>query len=315
MSRNTLTIATQRRFSAGVVESLPDTISEENALYWLDNLGKLKETLVGVLILPEANWLDRLIQAENDAHRAFFGQTFDLAQFAATLEHFGEDRIGQWAKLGLEPHFFPVCLFQPDARIRGWKVKPEAWFWQQVANGAIKRRNASGELETVQEVRFDGATLLVDTRCKPLFDDGRQMFQNDEECLGIIMKTLRVEGRVAHYDYGPQESRFGASSREWDEQIRPALEACPEFEGVAFRLERVIEANAVPQIYKRMPRKKDGQTNTWVWYEEFFGGASYRLDGGYSGSGGLARVHCVDVDDHWSYGAVRPVGVLDARSV
>lgn len=312
MSRTTLTLATQRRFAAGVIESLPDGMSEERALWWLNNKAKLKKALGGALIRSDIGWLDQLIQAENDAHRAFFGQTFDLSQFAETLERYGEERVDRWAKLLFEPHFLPKWQFSADAKIRGWKVKPEAWFWEKVAAGNIKRRNAAGELETVEEVGFDGVTLLIDTRCKPHYSDGRQMFENDG-LMGGVIEALREQGKIARYD--PQSSRFGISSCEWDEQIRPALEALPEFEGASFRLELASEAIAIPQIFKRMPRRKDGQTSTLVWYEEFFEGASHRLCGGNSDRGGLAYVYCSDIGGHWYGRAVRPVGVLDAWSV
>lgn len=309
MNRTTLTLATQRRLAATVVENLPDRVSEEDALYWLANKDKLKVLLGESLILSATDWLDRLVQNENDAHRTFFGQTFDLDQFRATLEHFGEERVGQWADLGLQPHFLPKLALTQGSKFRGWKIKPEEWFWQQVAAGTIKRRNATGDLEVVKEVGFDGDTVLIDTRCKPAYDGGRQMFANDL-LLGTLIETLRDKGKIARYEYGEQSSRFGVSSLEWDTHVRPALETLPVFENVAFRLEMAIEANCVPQIYKRMPRKKDGQTDTWVWYEEFVEGESHRLDGGHSGYGGLARVRYHDVDVHWVYRAVRPLGVL-----
>ncbi|HLB32539.1 MAG TPA: hypothetical protein VJL27_03225, partial [Patescibacteria group bacterium] len=121
-------------------------------------------------------WLDRLVQAEKAVHCAFFGRTFDLSQFRSTLERYGEDRVKKWAELGLEPHYLPEWTFSPDAKVRGWKVRPEPWFWEQLAAGNIKRRNAAGELETITAVGFDGATLLIDTRCNPVYDNGRQMF-------------------------------------------------------------------------------------------------------------------------------------------
>ncbi|TSC96145.1 MAG: hypothetical protein CEN88_390 [Candidatus Berkelbacteria bacterium Licking1014_2] len=313
-----LTLKTQRALSILLTEGIPDDLPEETAKYWKDHKNELHARERELLFARVAsdNWLGRLIQAENDALRAFFGQTFDLSQFVEMLERFGEDRISQWAMFGLEPHFLPEWQFKPDAEIRGWKIKPEPWFWQQVAAGNIKHRNAVGELEIVKEVVFDGTTLLIDTRCKPDYNDGKQMFAKDEPFLGGLIEMLRSDGKIARYEYGDQSSRFGVSSHEWDEQIRPALEVCPEFDGVTFRLELTIEANSIPQIYKRMPRKKDGQTSTWVWYEEFFEDVSARLYGGYSDYGGLARVwDSCDVGRHGVYGTVRPVGVLDAQTI
>jgi len=312
MSRTTLTLKTQRRIIGRITEILPDDLSEEDALFWIGHSAQLSEGLRNVLIRSKINWLDQLVQAENNALGAFFNETFDLSQFAATLKQFGEKRVMQWAKLGLKPHFLPRIVFTHGSKFPGWKIKPESWFWQKVADGSIKRRNVAGELEIVKEVRFEGTTVLIDTRCKPAYDGGRQMFANDEGFLGGVIEALRTEGKIAHTDAGPPSSRFNISSSEWDEHIRPALEARPEFEGVTFRLEQTIEANVIPQLYMWIPRKKDGRTNTWVWFEEFFEGASSRLDGGRSDYGGLADVCCYYVVNHWFSGAVRPVGVLDA---
>ena len=129
------------------------------------------------------------------------------------------------------------------------------------------------------------------------------------------IENLRAEGKVAHYDYGPQSSRFGVSFLEWDEHIRPALEARPEFEGVTFRLESVIEASFLSQACQQMPRRGDGQTNTWVWYRGYYEDATCRLVGGDFAFGGLADVCYYSVVHHSNGGAVRPVGVLDARTV
>lgn len=314
MSRTPLTVVTAVTLACNLGKVVPKLgLSEEDAGYWNGHLDELHSKVQNVLSC--SNWIDRIIQSENDAHRAFFGQTFDLAQFVKVLKCYGEDRIGQWINLGLEPHFLPKWQFRPDSKVRGWKVKPESWFWQKAADGSIKRRNAAGKLEVVEKVDFDGIAVLIDTRCKPAYDNGRQMFANDEAFMGSMIESLRTEGKIARYSECPQSSRFCISSKECDEQICPALTMRPEFEGVRWRLELAIEANSIPQIYRRMPRRKDGQTDTYVWYEEFFEDASSRLYGGYSVSGGLAHVDCHDVDNHWYSGAVRPVGVLVTRPV
>ncbi len=313
MSRTPLTAKTAVNLACNLGKVVPKLgLTEEEATHWNTHLEKLHRSIRDVLL--HGNWLDRLVQAENDAHRAFFGKTFYLAQFAQTLERLGEDCISRWAKLGLEPHFLPKFQFQPGIELPGWRVRPQEWFWQQVAAGNIKRRNAAGKLETVKEVGFDGTTVLIDARCKPMYDGGRQMFANDECFLGELIEKLRAEGKIAPYEYGPQ-SRFGISSREWDEQICPALEARPEFKDVRFRLELAIEANTIPLIYNGMPRREDGQTDIRVGYEEFFEDELSRLCGGFSDDGGLAFVRCIGVDYRWHRQAVRPLGVLDARSV
>ncbi|MCG2808859.1 MAG: hypothetical protein L6275_00745, partial [Candidatus Portnoybacteria bacterium] len=73
-----------------------------------------------------------------------------------------------------------------------------------------------------------------------------------------------------------------------------------------------IEANVIPQLYTDMPRKDDGNTNTWVWFEEYFKGRVRRPGGGRSsGYGGLADVCCSWSAYHWySHGSFRPLIVL-----
>ncbi len=301
-TRTPLTLKTQRTLVGRIIENMPDDLPEETAQHWNRYTGELGAGLRELLLRPAdtSSWVDKIVAAENKSHRAFFGQTFDLSPFRAVLEKYGEERVRVWAGLGLEPHYLPKCLFQPDSKFRGWKIKPNNWFWGQVTAGNIKRRNATGGLETVTEVGFDEISVLIDTRGKPEYDGGSQMFDDDETFLGGLIKNLRSNDKIAHYDYGPQQgSRFGVSSLEWDSGTRPALESRQEFAGVSWRLELAIEANTIPQIYKRLPRRKDGQTNTLVWYEEFFGALAGRLGGGCAYSGGLASVHWHGSDSHW----------------
>jgi hypothetical protein len=133
----------------------------------------------------------------------------------------------------------------------------------------------------------------------------------DDNLLGPIIERLRQEGKIAKYEYGTPASRFGVSGDdEWEDQIRPAL---AEFLGIKVarvRLERAIESNIIPQLYSYLPRQRDGETDTWVWYEEYFEDGSYRLYGGSSDFGGLSRVYCLWAGSHWFYRAFRPLVVL-----
>jgi len=261
-------------------------------------------------VIPEGDWLETILDRERKDHQNFFGQEFDLTNFRVTLEKYGAKAISQWQKLGTEPHFLPEATMSRDANFRRWKVKPENWYYEQVAAGKILRRQPDGSLVPDKEAfKLEGITVLIDARLKPHYKDGKQMFENDN-LLGPIIEELREKRKIARYEYCPQSSRFGVSADEWEDQIKPAL---AEFLGVEvpqIRLERAIEANVIPQLYPHMPRENDGATNVWVWYEECFGDASFRFDGGFSEYGGLSSVSFDSAVSHWHTQAVRPLVVL-----
>ena len=252
-------------------------------------------------------WFEQILAQERACRLAFFGQEFDLSDFAATLKKYGESRIRFWQKIGLEPHFLPRLEMAESTSFQGWKVKPEQWFYQKIAEGRILRE-ISGQLAVDKGAhKLLGITALIDTRLKPKYEDGRQMYENDN-LLGPIIEELRRAGKIA--DCKPHSSRFSVSVNEWEEDIKPALADKLNLEPNQLRLERVIEANVVPQLYPYMPRKDDGKTNTWVWYEERFEGRGRRLHGGDSDDGGLAGVNDDWADNPWDYGSFRPLAVL-----
>lgn len=254
------------------------------------------------------SWLQEILERERQHHLDFFGREFDLLKFEKTLERYGYQKIQEWQKLGLEPHFLPSASMMPGDDYSGWKIKPEKWFYEQVIEGKIFR-NIKGELEKVATVKLEGITVLIDARLKPAYRDSKQMYENDN-LLGYIIEELRESEKIASYKYGSQPSRFGVSADEWEKQIKPVLAKKLGLRTTQIRLERAIEANVVPQIYSYMPRKNDGKTNTWVWYEEYFGGRDRRLLGGYSDGGGLADVNDVWADGHWYDRSLRPLAVL-----
>jgi len=251
-------------------------------------------------------WLEQILARERACHLAFFGKEFDLSYFAFKLKKHGESKIRFWQKLGLEPHFLPAISMSQSDNYPGWKVKPEAWFYQKIAEGRIKR-DAGGELKTVKETKLEDISVLMDTRLKPKYNDGKQMYENDN-LLGPIIQGLRKEKKIAKYEYGPQDSRFGVSANEIEAHIKRAFAEKTGLNEV--RLETVSEANAIPQIYTYMPRKDDGKTDTWILYEEYLDDRDYRLHGGNSDYGGLANVSSNDAGGHWHHRSFRLLAVL-----
>lgn len=136
------------------------------------------------------------------------------------------------------------------------------------------------------------------------------MFADDESFLGPLLEGLRNGGKIEAYKDGPPSSRFGVSARDWDDFVRPAVAQRLGLDFNRVRLETAIEASIIPQLLIDKPRVNDGKTDTWMWYEEFFEGADFRLCGGRSDSGGLADVGWGYSGEHWGRRAFRPLGVL-----
>lgn len=213
-------------------------------------------------------WIKSISYKEEHAHNMFFGRIFDVTEFEKTLKRYGRKLVEYWQSLGLEPHFLPEVAMSQEAKFSGWKKRPEEWYYEQVAERKISRSQPK-QFKPVKEVKLGGISVLIDTRARPLCQDGRQMFK-DDNLLGPIIKKLRQEGRKLNkYKKGPQSSRFGISGIELIYVKFPLAKSL----NIGFRqirLETVIEENVIPQIYPHMPRSEDGKKNTWVWCEEWY---------------------------------------------
>ena len=270
-----------------------------------------EEILEGMqLLIGGGGWLGEILTRERQCDETFFDMGFDLEEFRKTLQKYGQKKIQEWQKLGLEPHFLPAISMNQDTKFRRWRVKPDEWYFWETAEGKILRQQPDGKLIVDKKAfKLEGITVLIDTRLKPAYSNGKQMYKNDN-LLGSIIEKLRKDEKIAGYDCGSQSSRFGISTDEWEREVKPALSELLGLDVSQVRLEKAIEANVIPQLYPYMLRKDDGKTNSWVWYEEFFGDRDRRLGGGDSDDGGLANVDRRFSDDHWISDSVRPLIVL-----
>jgi hypothetical protein len=297
-------------FAGAVVACLPRTLLSETMEMYKEDRGRLRTLLANAFAEAgnpkKPGWLTKILDAEREAHRNFFGKEFDLTEFENKLRQYGRMRIRQFRQLGLEPHYMPPVAMLKDSDWPGWKIKPEEWFFMQTAAGKILRA-INGELVAIKEPRLEYKTVLIDTRLKPAYDDGKQMYENDN-LLGQIIADLRQNGKIQ--DYQIRQSRFNVSAREWEEHIKPALAEKLGLPASQVRLETTMERNVIPQLYKHMPRQSDHQTNTSVWCEEYFEDRGSRLDGGNSDYGGLANAFRDDSGSHWGCCSFRPLAVL-----
>jgi hypothetical protein len=260
------------------------------------------------------DWIRIILDRERQCHLAFFGQEFDLSKFQQTLEKYGKERIDFWQSLSLEPHFLPPVAMSENADFPGWKIKPEDWYYKRVAEGQVQRRQPDVTLTPDKEAfRLEGITVLINTRPKPESKDSILMFENDN-LLGPIMERLRHEGKIHKHPCNPPSSRVDVWPKEQERHVKPAL---AEFLGVQasqIRLERIIEANVIPQMYPHMPRKNDGNTKTTCWYEEYIKPTSCRSCQSQGGYGNLDLIICTDPlsGKHTMDRAIRYLVVLDS---
>lgn len=255
------------------------------------------------------NWLDSILAKEKRAHLGFFGREFDLSKFETTLRKYGQDKINEWSKLLLEPHFLPNVEISRKAKFPGFRVRPSDHSYEAVYRGKVLRMINGKLTQDLKAHWLLGQAVLIDTRLKPAYQSGRQTW-SDDNLLGPIIEKLRGQKKLPPCQYGPQSSRFQVSDLDWDEQVRLQFSKKLDLAVSNLRLGRAVEGVVVPQIYTHMPRKDDGATDTWVWYEEFFEDRSRRVDGGYSSCGGLADVYRNYSGDRWSHVSLRPLAVL-----
>lgn len=190
---------------------------------------------------------------------------------------FTEENLQKWEKYNLKPVFLPDEEIAEDRSLKNW-TKPKKWFYTKIREGAISPDSA----------KLKRGWYLADFSIGVDYTDGSQVFPNDP--LASIIERLRKEGKVGKYDKTPLGSRFSIiPQNEWLivlAEIAKEIGLKPE----QIRLERVIEFNAIGNLYD--PNR--GKFNTWECFEDSFED-SFRLFGGGRGRGGLASVY-----DYWS---------------
>lgn len=261
---------------------------------------------ITIIKRAKTDWLAKIIDLERQYHLNFFGREFDFSGFEKTLKGYGRKQVRTWGGLGLEPHYLPEVVFNRDGQFPGWKVKPNNWFWDMLSQGKVLR-DVCNKLVPVKEARLEGIAVLIDTRLKPAYRDGKQMYADDNLLAGIL-QDLRKENKIDSYN--PNTSRFGVSADEWEKHVKKSVAEKLGLSIGQLRLETALEGNVIPQLYADTPRKDDGTTNTWERREEYFGSRGRRLGGGYSGLGGLAHVDWRDSGDYWFSTGLRFLAVL-----
>jgi len=273
----------------------------------LDDLQRIIEHrhIVKPVIKSSSNdWTIPILEAERKAHLAFFGQEFGLLMFAEKLKKIGPKKIAWWKRNFFEVHCPPPHVFKQGVNLPGMEIAIPDNYYRELANGNVFR-DVNGELIKIDKAETEGVTVLIDTRLKPAYDSGVQMWKRDG-IVGGVMKKLRKDGRITNY-YS-RNSRFNSSA---DHEMNFILQAAASALKVkSCRLETTTERIVIPQLYRHMPRKDDGKTNTSIWCDEFYRYRRDRFGGGNSDCGGLADVYADGAGYRWRSRSFRFLAVL-----
>ncbi|MFH1704946.1 MAG: hypothetical protein ABH861_03140, partial [Patescibacteria group bacterium] len=217
-----------------------------------------------------------LREKESKKLTTFFEKKIDVPPLPAEIT---PERLANWEKLGMELHYFPAEDMTKDRNLKAWKKKPNDWFYEQIANGAIPPDAA-----TLPEGWF-----VVDGRQKPAYKDGSQMYDHDPlapdlEDLnqrGIISQTMS-DGKTKL----DSKSRFGLKPTDFEKPefiaaFANALDISPK----QLSLTKTIVWNILANIH----HPEWGTTNTSEWQKEKVKSGG-RLVSGDSGNGGASFV-------------------------
>jgi hypothetical protein len=211
-------------------------------------------------------------ERERESLKAFFGEDVDVPDVPSEVT---PEQYEQWKQMGMEMHYVPLKDMTEDKNYPGWKKKPTSNI--NLFNAIKDTKNKL----VADTLKLPGAWVVVDTREKPQYQSGNQMYANDP--FKDVIEELRKQKVISG---GKAGSRFEIS---WDELHKPEVKAkLAEILGIApdnLRLPRAIEMNFLGNAHYQ----KWGDTNTWEWFEDSYQG-SRRLLGGDSDYGGLSYV-------------------------
>ncbi len=248
----------------------------------------------------------QLIEKEREALRAFFGG--EVPVVTPPSELIETQKVAEAKGFGiLVPLYFPAVEFKQASRYPGWRVKPGAWYWNQIREGRISNDAA----------KFGGYWGLFDKSRRPNYNGGRQMFKGDP--LAPILAQARKEGRIDVPDSifpennVPEGSRFDVTLDEQDQVVFPQLAKILRLtENVAMvRRPTEMEFNFAGNLrHLHLSEAGVGEfAGTCEWLDDKFEGAG-RLIGDNSDCGCFAHFPCFLSDFRYDFIAFRPLVVF-----
>ena len=217
----------------------------------------------------------------------FFGENFDIPPIPDTITN---EQLELWEKNNLSLRWLPRLDMKRYEDLPAWKKKPN---YAQY----LDAQKIPDNITTLQ-----GGWMLVDTRDKPGYNNGTQMYEDD--FLGPTIAELRAKGIIAPYEKNLQ-SRFNVSPEELEKpEVIQAFAKAYGLPPNQLFLQRSMEFNLIGN----MTNQQWDTTNTSEWFGDRYDAGQSRLLGGFSDNGGLSYVGWYHRDDRNSFVGFRLLG-------
>jgi len=286
------TISKYRKLLDAINSSLKDgNITQDQydkSILDIDNLSK--KELGYKFTERDIKFRKELIVREEESLRRFFGKEVKVNPIPSEIT---PERYVEWKEKELELYFLPDIDMTKGKNFPGLKVGPQDWFYyEEIKKGRLPK----------DSTKLLGRWILIDTRTKPAYNDGNQMYKND--ILGPAIKELREKGLIQSFKI--KDSRFDISKEELEKpEVKEAFAKALGINPHNFRVPRAIEFNFIGNCYY----PEWGGTDTREWFDDIYD-STRRLSGGFSGVSGLADVCSYDADVRHDIISFRPLGVF-----
>jgi hypothetical protein len=216
---------------------------------------------------------NELITVEKETIIKYFGEelghTIEVPPLPAEIT---SEQLEFWEQNQLTLHYSPGIAISKDNTFPGQKKPLDADIYKWIVEAKISPEAA----------KLPKGWILIDTRAKPNYASGDQMYEND--LLAPVLEKLRLAGHISSFKH--QASRFNISADELDKaEVKVALAEALKIQPEQLALPSATLYNYLGNAFY----PEWGETNTWEWFQEEYSGGR-RLAGGYSGRGGLSRV-------------------------
>lgn len=166
-----------------------------------------------------------------------------------------------------EPIYFPKLSYRKlsDEHVKNW----EGWISWLNINGPFAVKGFTSGSNFPNPSTFGGFWALFDKTPRPNYNEGKQLFDNDEQLGSVIAEiNQRIRGfRTEHLNHVPENSRFGISLNDICSHVfrelsmRLRLEDARKDKVVLIRTPKLMEFNFAGNT--RYPFL--GKADTWEW--------------------------------------------------
>ena len=190
------------------------------------------------------------------------------------------DKVKRWESMGLKLHFLPEEDMKDKTHLKNWKKQPDYKTY-------VDATKLPADVMTLK-----GGWVLVDTRQKPEYANGDQMYQND--FLAPVLEALNKQGVIKQRKTDgtalDPKSRFGLSPEELEKpEVIAAFAKAYGVKPEQITIQREIEFNVLGNMYH--PEWGEAPSNCSEWFGDPYDAGLRRLYGGRSDSGGLPYVN------------------------